>query len=406
MKYYLIAGEASGDLHGSNLIKGIIEKDPEARIRAWGGDLMQKAGAVLVRDYKESAIMGFLEVLTNLRKIINNLNTCKKDLLSYDPDVVILIDYPGFNFRIAEFAKEHGYKVFYYIAPKVWAWKENRVHKLQKFVDRLFIIFPFEIDYFKKWGINAVYRGNPLLDSISGYPYLKESNEEYIKRTVDKRVILSNSGLKEKATIACLAGSRKTEISYLLPRIVQTAVAMQEYKFILACAPAIETEYYKKIIFSELQNSLKNRHNVSGKTSTIENLCNLEMVSGETYSVILNADAAIISSGTASLETALLGTPQVVCYGGSEISFAIAKHFVKLKYISLANLILNKQIFKELLQHNCTPATISAELLKILNDKTYRATMLGDYEEVRIELGGKGASGRIAEAMIEELNKQ
>lgn len=411
MKYYIIAGEASGDLHGSNLIKGILEKERNANIRAWGGDLMRKAGAILVRHYKETAIMGFWEVLTHLGKIMENLDICKKDLVDYNPDVVILIDYPGFNLKIAEFAKKKGYKVFYYIAPKVWAWKESRVHKLQKFVDKLFIIFPFEIEYFKKWEINAVYCGNPLLDSIGDYPYLNETREAFAKRSSKQRITLSSTGNGERAIIACLAGSRKTEIGYLLPRIVQTAVLMPDYKFILACAPSIETDYYKKIITDELIQCLMKRRKVN-KTADVNTdereittLCNLEMISKETYSVLLNADAAIISSGTASLETALLGTPQVVCYGGSEISFAIAKHFVKLKYISLANLILNKQIFKELLQHNCTPQTISAELTRLMDDKICRTEMIEDYNRVKTALGGKGASIRIAEAMIEELNK-
>lgn len=422
MKYYIIAGEASGDLHGSNLIKGIIKKEPDAKIRAWGGDLMQRAGATLVKHYKETAIMGFIEVLTNIGKIMKNLDLCKKDILNYNPDVVILIDYPGFNFRIAEFAKKRGFKVFYYIAPKVWAWKESRVHKLQKYVDKLFIIFPFEIDYFKKWGIEAVYRGNPLLDSIGNYPHLNESREDFAKRTDKKKITISSTGKQTKAIIAALAGSRKTEISYLLPIIVRTAVLMPEYRFILASAPSIEPEYYNKIIKEELNkclNSTKEEVNIKEPDRRIENsheqtekneqciekICNLDIISGETYSVILNADAAVISSGTASLETALLGTPQVVCYGGNAISFAIARHFVKLKYISLANLILDKQIFKELLQYECTPYNIAREIKMLLHNENYRNTMISDYDNVRKALGGEGASVRIADAIIEELNK-
>ena len=529
MKYYIIAGEASGDLHGSNLVKGLLEKDPSAQIRAWGGELMRQAGAEVVKDYRENSIMGFVEVVANIGKILGNMKECCKDILAFNPDVVILIDYPGFNMKIAKFAKKHGFKVFYYIAPKVWAWKERRVHKIKRYVDKLFIIFPFEVEYFRKWGIETVYRGNPLLDSVCNFSHAGESRAAFEARTSPKRQIIcttaaasteatasaaaaatsaapaaagataagataagataagataaagasatataagataaagasatgataatspttASSPATEPATtaaepttaaaepttaaampiIAALAGSRKMETSFLLPRIVRTALAMPQYRFIIAAAPSMEPEYLKKIIQKELAaagapagtsqagsnkkqscishtqaggcNTPAGRCNTqAGSCNTQAGRCNIEIVYGETYAVLQQSVAAIISSGTASLEAALLKTPQVVCYGGNPISFYIAKAVVKLKYISLANLILDKLIFKEILQNDCTPANISAELEALINQKTYRDAMLADYDKVHQLLGGGGASGRIAEAMIEEL---
>ena len=462
MKYYIIAGEASGDLHGSNLVKGLLEKDPSAQIRAWGGELMRQAGAEVVKDYRENSIMGFVEVVANIGKILGNMKECCKDILAFNPDVVILIDYPGFNMKIAKFAKKHGFKVFYYIAPKVWAWKERRVHKIKRFVDKLFIIFPFEVEYFRKWGIETVYRGNPLLDSVCNFSHAGESRAAFEARTSPKRQVIcttaaasteatapaaapaaaagataagttaagataaagasatgataatspttASSPTTEPATtaaepttaaampiIAALAGSRKMEIGFLLPRIVRTALAMPQYRFIIAAAPSMEPEYLIKMIQKELAAA-----GAPAGTSQAGS-CNIEIVYGETYAALQQSVAAIISSGTASLEAALLKTPQVVCYGGNPISFYIAKAVVKLKYISLANLILDKLIFKEILQNDCTPANISAELEALINQKTYRDAMLADYDKVHQLLGGGGASGRIAEAMIEEL---
>ena len=309
MKYYIIAGEASGDLHGSNLVKGLLEKDPSAQIRAWGGELMRQAGAEVVKDYRENSIMGFVEVVANIGKILGNMKECCKDILAFNPDVVILIDYPGFNMKIAKFAKKHGFKVFYYIAPKVWAWKERRVHKIKRYVDKLFIIFPFEVEYFRKWGIETVYRGNPLLDSVCNFSHAGESRAAFEARTSPKRqVICTTAAISTEATapaaaagssvtgataagataatspttasspatepattaaepttaaaepttaaampiIAALAGSRKMETGFLLPRIVRTALAMPQYRFIIAAAPSMEPEYLKKIIQKEL----------------------------------------------------------------------------------------------------------------------------------------------------------
>lgn len=430
MKYYIIAGEASGDLHGSNLVKGLLEKDPSAQIRAWGGELMRQAGAEVVKDYRENSIMGFVEVVANIGKILGNMKECCKDILAFNPDVVILIDYPGFNMKIAKFAKKHGFKVFYYIAPKVWAWKERRVHKIKRFVDKLFIIFPFEVEYFRKWGIETVYRGNPLLDSVCNFSHAGESRAAFEARTSPKRQVICTTAAEPTTAaampiIAALAGSRKMEIGFLLPRIVRTALAMPQYRFIIAAAPSMEPEYLKKIIQKELaaagapagsSQAGNNKtqpcishtqagisHTQAGSCNTQAGRCNIEIMYGETYAALQQSVAAIISSGTASLEAALLKTPQVVCYGGNPISFYIAKAVVKLKYISLANLILDKLIFKEILQNDCTPANISAELEALINQKTYRDAMLADYDKVHQLLGGGGASGRIAEAMIEEL---
>lgn len=390
MRYYLVAGEASGDLHGSNLIKGLKMADPQAEFRCWGGDLMQAEGAHLVKHYKESAIIGFVEVLMSIKTLLGNLKQCKQDILEYNPDVLILIDYPGFNFRIAEFAKKKGIRVFYYIAPKVWAWKEKRVHRLQKFVDRLFIIFPFEIDYFKKWNIDAIYRGNPLLDSVDNFKYANETCEEFCKRCkVDSN----------KPIIALLAGSRKGEINYLLPRMAQIVDNYPEYQFILAGAPATDKDIYKCVL------DKFNIRVVEENEEFGEQGREIKLLKGETYSILKHAKAAIISSGTASLEAALIGTPQVVCYGGNEISYRIAKHFVKLKYISLANLIMDAGLFKELIQHDCTPTLIIKELDRLLDDNSYREKMMMDYADVRAVLGGKGASEKVAQAMIAEIKK-
>lgn len=377
MKYFIIAGEASGDLHGSNLIRGIRKTDPCSEIECWGGDMMREAGGKLVKHYKEGAVMGFVEVLLKLGIIFRNLKRCKRDILEYMPDVLILIDYPGFNIKIAKFAHKRGIPVFYYIAPKVWAWKEGRIKKIKKYVDRLFIIFPFEIEYFRRHGIEALYNGNPLLDSTAEYMFSTESRQEFCKR----------HGLDEKKKIiALLAGSRKSEIGYLLPKMARLAPQYAECQFMLAAAPSIEDSLYEKIL---------NRHKVE----------NITLVRNETYPILRHSSAAIISSGTASLEAAIIGTPQVVCYGGNEISYMIARAVVKLNYISLANLILEKHIFKELIQHDCTVADIACELDRLLTDRDYIAAMKADYAKVREILGGEGASEKVARSMIDEYRK-
>lgn len=379
MKYYIIAGEASGDLHGSNLMKGLYATDPHCDVRFWGGDRMAAVGGTMVRHYKGTAVMGFVEVLAKANKILGNLSFCKKDILEYSPDVVILIDYAGFNLKIARFAKENGIRTFYYIAPKVWAWKEGRITKLRKYVDKLFIIFPFEIDYFHKKGIDAIYRGNPLIDSIANHRSSHDTRAEFLQR----------HHLEEKPIIALLAGSRKTEISWLLPRFKEAAALLPEgYQILLAGAPSIELEYYRKYIEGS----------------------NIKLIPDDTYGVLRNAEAAVVASGTASLETALIGTPQVVCYGGNPISFWIAKQFIlhskSISYISLGNLIINRQAFRELLQDECTGKTISDEVVRLISDHQYRDEMLYNYSEIQKALGGEGASIKVAEAMIKELKKQ
>jgi lipid-A-disaccharide synthase len=393
MKYFIIAGEASGDLHGSNLIKGLKQADPDCIIKCWGGDLMKEAGGELLSHYKDTAVMAFFEVLTKMGKILRNFKKCHKDILDFNPDVVILIDYPGFNFRIAKFAKKKGFRVFYYIAPKIWAWKEGRGKRLKKYVDRLFIIFPFEIDYFKRrWQIDAIYKGNPLLDSIESNPYMKEDRQTFVERLSEM------TGKKYSADdkfIALLAGSRRTEISYQLPVMLDTIRAFPSYKFILAAAPSIPEEFY-----------LKHIQKYCAKKGIDSSEISLPAVYGQTYPIMKNSEAAIVNSGTASLEAALIGVPQMVSYLGSEISYIIAKQLVKgVKYISLANLILDKLIFKEFIQHDATLENVSAELHKLLEDKAYVEAMKADYQKVHQLLGGGGASKAVAEAMVEEYRK-
>lgn len=374
MKYYIISGEASGDLHGSNLMKGLKQADPNADFRFWGGDLMAAQGGTMVKHYKETAFMGFWEVLKNLKSVTNNLKMCKQDILNYAPDVVVLIDYPGFNFRIAEFAHNKGLKVFYYIAPKVWAWKESRVKRLKKFVDKLYIIFPFEIAYFKKWGIDAYYTGNPLIDSTA----------ERLKNKLPFEQFTAQNNLDNKPIIALLAGSRGQEISYILPRMVNISKYYPNYQFVVAGAPSLDKSLYDKYI----------------KNSDIKYLYN------KTYELMMHSTAAVVASGTATLEAALLNVPQVVCYGGSEISFQIAKRLVKIKYISLVNLIVDRPVVRELIQHDMSLDNIKNELDGLLPGGKKREIMMADYTEIRSLLGEEGSSYRVAQAMVNQLQKQ
>ena len=391
MKYYIIAGEASGDLHGSNLMKGLYKEDPDADIRFWGGDLMNSvylacrkdgmSGGGLVRHYKEGAIMGFWEVFRKARQLLGNVRFCEKDILSWKPDVVILIDYPGFNFKIAECAHKHGFKVFYYIAPKVWASREGRIKKLKKFVDKLFIVFPFEIQYFRKKGVDFVYEGNPLIDAIDDSPASNESRKDFLER----------NGLKDKPIIAMLAGSRKGEISTMMPVLREFAEKMTAlpqyggYQFIVAGAPARNMEDYTPYL-----NDCK---------------ADIRVLFGQTQSIVRNAEAAVVNSGTASLETVLLGTPQVVGFiMGSRITYAIAKKIVKVKYISLGNLIVDRLAFKEFIQADCNADNLVAEVRALIEDQAYRQKMLSEYACIRKALGGRGASAAVAKAMIRELS--
>lgn len=380
MRYYIIAGEASGDLHGSNLMKGILNEDPQADIRFWGGDLMNNVYPGLVRHYKEGAVMGFVEVLAKAGRLLRNVKFCKQDILEWNPDVVILIDYPGFNFKIAEFAHKAGYKVFYYIAPKVWASREGRIKKLRKYVDKLFIVFPFEIPYFDSKGIEYIYKGNPLVDAVDNSKAMKESREDFLKRC----------SLPDSPVIAMLAGSRKAEISTMMPVLTEFAAKMHkipeysEYQFLIAGAPARNIEDYSAWLNEENSSYIK-------------------ILFGETQPIIRHAEAGVINSGTASLETALFGTPQVVGYITNPITYWVAKKIIKIKYISLGNLIVDRLAFKEFIQHDCNADALVAEIRSLIEDKAYRRHMLDEYAEIRSALGGSGASAAIAKAMSDCL---
>ena len=388
MKYYIIAGEASGDLHGSNLMRGLYQEDPAADIRFWGGDLMNEVykehqdGVGLVQDYKDGAIIGFIQVALKARSYFEKFKRCFADISSWNPDVVILIDYPGFNFRVAEWAHNKGFKVYYYIAPKVWASREGRIKKLKAFVDKLFIVFPFEIPYFTKKGIDFIYKGNPLIDAIDNSVALKVSREEFLRR----------NSLPDSPVIALMAGSRTGEISSMMPVFMEFADKMHalpeyaDYQFIVAAAPSRSMSDYSKY--------------VSGREAY------MKVVFGQSYAVLRHAVAAVVNSGTASLETALIGTPQVVAYKGAAINFVIAKQIIKIRFISLGNLILNRTCFRELLQFYFTPENVLQEVLRMIEDTEYRENMLAGYQEIRNALGGRGASAAVAKAMIEELRKR
>ena len=388
MKYYIIAGEASGDLHGSNLMRGLYQEDPAADIRFWGGDMMNEVykehqdGVGLVQDYKDGAIIGFIQVALKARSYFEKFKRCFADISSWNPDVVILIDYPGFNFRVAEWAHNKGFKVYYYIAPKVWASREGRIKKLKAFVDKLFIVFPFEIPYFTKKGIDFIYKGNPLIDAIDNSVALKVSREEFLRR----------NSLPDSPVIALMAGSRTGEISSMMPVFMEFADKMHalpeyaDYQFIVAAAPSRSMSDYSKY--------------VSGREAYVK------VVFGQSYAVLRHAAAAVVNSGTASLETALIGTPQVVAYKSAAINFVIAKQIIKIRFISLGNLILNRTCFRELLQFYFTPDNVLQEVLRMIEDTEYRENMLAGYQEIRNALGGRGASAAVAKAMIEELRKR
>ena len=380
MKYYIIAGEASGDLHGSNLMKGIYAEDPQAEVRFWGGDLMAQVGGELVRHYKEGAVMGFVEVLAKAGKLLKNVKFCKEDILAWNPDVVILIDYPGFNFKIAEFAHKAGLKVFYYIAPKVWASRESRIKKLKAYVDKLFIVFPFEKPYFDSKGIDYIYKGNPLVDAVDGSRAMLESRKDFLTR----------ARLEDKPIIAMLAGSRKGEISTMMPVLTEFASKMHTtdkysgYQFIVAGAPSRTMKDYEPWLNEENSKYVK-------------------VLFRETQSIIRHAEAGVINSGTASLETALFGTPQVVGYITNPVTFWIAKKIVKIRYISLGNLIVDRLAFKEFIQDDCNPDALVCEIRDLIENQERRQKMLDDYADIRAALGGTGASSAVAKAMITEL---
>ncbi len=369
MKYYLVAGEASGDMHGANLMKELKKLDPQAEFRFFGGDLMLAEGGILVKHYADMAFMGFFEVAANLRTILKNLAFCKMHIAAYHPDVLILIDFPGFNLKIAAFAKQNNLPVNYYISPKVWAWNQKRVLKIKRIVDHLFCILPFEVDFYKEWGMDVDYVGNPLLDAIADF-----------KPDTD---FLARNKLSDKKIIALLPGSRKQEINYLLPNMVAVADQFPDYQFVIAGAPSFNNEYYQEYL--------------NGKP--------IPVLFDATYDILSNAHAAVVASGTATLETALFNVPQVVVYKGNPISIGIARMVVKIKYISLVNLIMNNGIVKELIQQDCTPATIGVELDLILNDRSYRQNMLDNYDRLDEKMGTPGASAKTA-TLIVKYNTQ
>ncbi len=363
MKYYIIAGEASGDLHGSNLIKELHKTDPQANIRFWGGDLMQKAGGTLVKHYRDLAFMGFAEVVQNLRTILNNIKFCKEDIKSFNPDVIIFIDYPGFNMRIAQWAKKEGYKTHYYISPQIWAWKENRIKAIKRDVDKMYIILPFEKDFYeKKHNYPVEFVGHPLIDAIQNRI---PTNEEQFRK---------ENNLDERPVIALLPGSRKQEISKMLEEMLSVVDDFPNYQFVIAGAPSQEYEFYSQF--------LKNDR--------------VHFISNKTYDLLSIAHAALVTSGTATLETALFKVPEVVCYKGNWISYQIAKRIITLKYISLVNLIMDKEVVKELIQGECNKKNIRKELTKIL-DTDYRKNLLAQYNILEEKLGGAGASRKTAE---------
>jgi lipid-A-disaccharide synthase len=366
MKYYIISGEASGDLHGSNLMKALYEKDANAEIRFWGGDLMQQVGGTLVKHYRELAFMGFAEVLMNLRTIFKNISFCKKDILEFKPDTLILIDYPGFNMRIAEFAKKQKIKVHYYISPQIWAWKENRIKKIKRDVDEMSVILPFEKDFYeKKHHFPVHFVGHPLIDAISN------------RKQVDVDTFKSENNLSKKPIIALLPGSRKQEIKKMLSIMVQMADKFQTYQFIIAGAPSQDFEFYQQFINKE----------------------NVKFISNKTYDLLSVSYAAIVTSGTATLETALFKVPEIVCYKTSWLSYQIGKRLVDLKYISLVNLIMDKEVVKELIQHEFNKENLEKELYNILEGKK-REDLFFNYFELEKKLGGKGASKKVAELIV------
>lgn len=366
MKYYIIAGEASGDLHGSNLMKALMEKDSSAEIRFWGGDLMQQVGGTLVKHYRDLAFMGFAEVFMNLREIFKNISVCKSDILHFKPDVLILIDYPGFNMRIAEFAKKAGLKVHYYISPQIWAWKENRIKSIKRDVDEMYVILPFEKDFYeKKHNFPVHFVGHPLIDAISN------------RTQVDENTFREAHQLNKKPIVALLPGSRKQEIKKMLSVMLNIVDKFPNFQFVIAGAPSQDFVFYQQFI---------------GKD-------NVKFVPNKTYDLLSVSYAAIVTSGTATLETALFKIPQIVCYKTSNASYQIGKRLVKLKYISLVNLIMDKEVVKELIQDDFNETNLEMEFHKII-DGYQRALIFMDYYDLEKKLGGKGASKKVADLII------
>ncbi|NRA12120.1 MAG: lipid-A-disaccharide synthase [Crocinitomicaceae bacterium] len=368
-KLYVIAGEASGDLHASNLMKALLEEDPNIDFRYWGGDKMNDVQEGMAKHIKDLAFMGFVEVLMNIRTIFKNISFCKDDISKFKPDALVLVDYPGFNLRIAEWAKAQDIKVYYYVSPQIWAWKQNRVHKIKKIVDQMYVILPFEKDFYKKFDYDVEYVGHPLLDEIEKYDF---SNS--------KQAFLDRNNLDQRPIIAVLPGSRKQEVSKKMPIMIEAIKSYPEFQIVIAGAPSLTAEFYASIDTS------------------------VKIVFGETYELMSNSTAAVVTSGTATLETALFKVPEVVCYKGSQISYLIAKQLIKVKYISLVNLIMDEEVVKELIQAECTAENIKAELDQLISNENYRTTLLNKYDELENILGGGGASKKVAQSLLKTIH--
>ncbi|WP_345949088.1 lipid-A-disaccharide synthase [Mucilaginibacter sp. PAMB04274] len=364
MKYYLVAGEASGDLHGANLIKALKEQDKEADFRYFGGDLMQAQGGTLVQHYSTMAYMGFVEVAANLRTILRNMRACKQDIAAWQPDVVILIDFPGFNLKIADFAKSAGLRVCFYISPKVWAWNQKRVYKIKKVVDHLFCILPFEVAFYKQFNMKVDYVGNPLLDAVSAFK-------------ADEQFLVKNR-LEAKKLVALLPGSRKQEISRLLPVMVKVAELYPDYQFVVAGAPSFQPQYYEQYMAGS----------------------KLPVLFNATYDILYHAHAAIVASGTAVLETALFNVPQVAVYKANPILIWAGRQFLKIKFITLVNLIMDKLVVKELIQEHCNVESLSLEVDRLLHDGSYIDEQKANYDKLDGLMGQPGASAQTAELII------
>lgn len=373
MRYFLIAGEASGDLHGSNLVRELKLQDPDAQFRFFGGDLMAaQAGVPPVLHYREMAFMGFIKVMMNLRAISRNMEKCKADIVDFKPDVIILIDFAGFNLRIAEFAKSIGLKTVFYISPKIWAWKTSRIKKIKKYIDKMLTILPFETEFYAGFNYPVEYVGNPLLDAIEEFKANDHQTETDFRRS---------NNLTDKPIVGLLAGSRKQELDLMLPVMIEVSRQFPEYQFVISGAPGLDRDYYTKVIGAD---------------------CNIPIVFGQTYNLLKFSRAALVTSGTATLETALFGVPEAVLYriSAPDFLYRIGRKLLKVKWISLANLIVGREIIRELVQMDCNPRTIANELHKILDDKQYNAEFQRNYAELRQRMGSAGASQRAAQAVI------
>jgi lipid-A-disaccharide synthase len=373
MRYYIIAGEASGDLHASNMMRELKSQDPDAVFRCWGGDMMQRQGAELVKHYRDLAFMGFLEVVSHLPTILKNFHFCEHDLLAFHPDVLILVDYPGFNLRMARFATRNGIRVFYYISPQLWAWRSSRVKSVQKWVEKMFVILPFEKEFYARYDYHVDFVGHPLLDVINEQMHLKS-----------RREFLADNELPDLKMIALLPGSRKMEIEKMLRMMTSVISSFPGYQFVIAAAPSVPAGFYARIL--------------KGKE--------VRLVMNQTYDLLSHSSAALVASGTATLETALMDVPQVVCYKGNRISYLIAKQLVHVSYISLVNLISGKMLVPELIQSELNQKNLVKALSAILENGDERQSMIGGYHSLKHDLGGSGASARVARLMIQYLGQK